>query len=65
MRKTITIEIDAEGKATVDLVGFHGKGCAKVLDDFAPREARLMERNKAEYYAAELQKQRQKAGHDG
>ncbi len=32
--KTVTIEIDLEGNASVDLNGFHGNGCAEVMDDF-------------------------------
>ena len=33
--KIITIEIDEKGNSTVDLEGFHGKGCAAIQEAFA------------------------------
>ena len=35
MAKLITVEIDNEGDQTVDLAGYHGKGCAAVAKAFA------------------------------
>ena len=32
--KTVIIEIDEQGNSTIDLDGFHGKGCADVAKDF-------------------------------
>jgi hypothetical protein len=35
MAKEITIIIDETGQTSVDLEGFHGKGCAAVIEGFA------------------------------
>ena len=35
--KTVIIEIDEQGNSTIDLDGFHGKGCADVAKDFQGR----------------------------
>jgi hypothetical protein len=32
--KTITIAIDEQGRSTLDLEGFAGKGCEQVFDDW-------------------------------
>lgn len=34
MAKIITVEIDEAGDQTVDLAGYHGKGCAAVQEVF-------------------------------
>jgi hypothetical protein len=33
--KEITVVIDEQGGVSVDLEGFHGKGCAAVIEGFA------------------------------
>ena len=35
MAKIITVEIDNDGDQTVDLAGYHGKGCTAVAKAFA------------------------------
>lgn len=52
--KKITVTIDADGKSSLDLVGFHGKGCAKVEADFRGDDKTLTTTNKPEYALAEV-----------
>lgn len=47
--KTITVVIDEQGDASVDLAGFNGRGCDKVLADFADGKAKV-EKQKREYH---------------
>ena len=49
MAKTIKIEIDADGEFTVDLSGFKGQGCGKVMEDFGGPEKPTVERLKPEF----------------
>ena len=49
MAKTIKIEIDADGEFTVDLSGFKGQGCGKVMEDFGGSERPTLERLKPEF----------------
>ncbi len=53
--KKITVTIFEDGTTSVDLSGFHGKGCAKVLNDFGAGENPTIERVKAEYREVEQQ----------
>lgn len=34
MAKTVNIEIDEQGNFSVDLTGFHGRGCSEVAKAF-------------------------------
>lgn len=56
MKKTITIEIDNDGSASIDLANFKGKGCDKVSADFAAGAKVTLARNKPEYLQVEQQK---------
>jgi hypothetical protein len=35
MAREVTITIDEQAKVTVDTAGYHGKGCAAVIEGFA------------------------------
>jgi hypothetical protein len=48
--KTIVIEIDEQGNCSMDLEGFHGKGCADVVKDFQGSDVVKNVRNKTEFY---------------
>ena len=48
--KTIVIEIDERGNCSMDLEGFHGKGCADVAKDFQGTDVVKNVRNKREFY---------------
>ena len=48
--KRIVIEIDEQGNCSMDLEGFHGKGCADVAKDFQGRDVVKNVRNKTEFY---------------
>ena len=48
--KKIVIEIDEQGNCSIDLEGFHGKGCADVAKDFQGRDVVKNVRNKQEFY---------------
>ncbi len=56
-QKTITVLIDEAGNSTVDLEGFAGHGCEKVLKDFQGDDHAKIRRRKASYFngAAEQQ----------
>lgn len=59
MAKIITIQIDEEGNQTVDLVGYHGKGCAAVARVFADAIGSSTEvKKKPEYNAVVTNKQK-------
>ena len=45
-QKTITITIDDQGRSTLDLEGFAGKGCEQVFDDFRGGDSVRVERKK-------------------
>jgi len=49
--KIITITIDEQGKSTLDLGGFAGRGCEKVFDDFRGSDQLKVERKKMDYYS--------------
>jgi hypothetical protein len=48
--KAIVIEIDDQGNSSIDLSGFHGKGCADVAKAFQGSDAVKNLRNKPEFY---------------
>ena len=49
--KTITVTIDEQGRSTLDLEGFAGKGCAQVFDDFRGGDLLKVDRKKLDYYS--------------
>ena len=59
--KKITVTIDPDGEFSVDLAGFHGKGCSKVMEDFGGPEKPTLEREKPEFRQQEKQKEKQRA----
>ena len=48
--KTVIIEIDEQGKSSIDLEGFHGKGCSDVAKDFQASDVVKNARTKPEFY---------------
>ena len=50
MKKTVIIEIDEQGNSSIDLEGFHGKGCSDVAKDFQGQDALKSLRKKPEFY---------------
>lgn len=50
-QKTITVVIDEKGNSSVDLDGFAGQGCDKVLKDFKGKDRTKIEKKKAAFYA--------------
>ena len=58
--KTITVVVEPDGTFSIDLTGFHGQGCAKVMADFAGGEKPLLERNKPEFREVEKQEVKQR-----
>jgi hypothetical protein len=57
--KKIVIEIDEHGNCSMDLEGFHGKGCADVAKDFQGRDVVKNSRNKLEFYIQETVSKKQ------
>ena len=48
--KQITVLIDESGNSTVDLAGFTGGSCAKVMKDFQGEDRLIVEHKKPEYF---------------
>jgi len=48
--RTITVEIDEQGNSSIDLHGFHGKGCGDVAEALRGKDARVVDRKKREYH---------------
>ncbi len=48
--RTITITIDEQGNAAIDLEGFEGRGCEKAFEDFRGGDTVKLERKKPAYY---------------
>lgn len=48
--KTVVIEIDEHGNCSIDLEGFHGKGCTDVAKHFQGNDVVKNVRNKPELY---------------
>ena len=56
-QKTITVLIDEAGNSTVDLEGFAGQGCEKVLKDFQGDDHARVRRRKASYFSGSAEQQ--------
>jgi hypothetical protein len=50
-QKTITVVIDEKGNSSVDLDGFAGQGCERVLKDFQGHDRATVERKKSAFYS--------------
>lgn len=50
--KTITVEIDEQGNSSIDLHGFHGKGCGDVAEALRGKDKLVVDRKKREYHAS-------------
>lgn len=63
-QKTITVLIDEKGNSSVDLEGFAGQGCEKVLKDFQGGDRTKLEKKKAAFYGnqARAAQQRLRSG---
>lgn len=48
--KTITVEIDEQGNSSIDLHGFHGKGCGDVAEALRGKDNLVVDRKKREYH---------------
>lgn len=53
-QKTITVVIDENGNSSIDLDGFAGQGCEKVLKDFQGGDRAKVERKKAAFYSNQV-----------
>jgi hypothetical protein len=49
-QKVITVLIDENGNSSVDLDGFAGQGCEKVLKDFQGKDRAKMLKKKPSFY---------------
>jgi hypothetical protein len=47
--KTITVEIDEQGNSSIDLNGFHGRGCGDVAEALRGKDTLAVDRKKREY----------------
>lgn len=63
-QKTITVLIDETGNSSVDLEGFAGAGCEKVLKDFQGDDSAKVQRKKPGFYSqtTEAQDRQLKSG---
>jgi len=63
-QKTITVLIDEAGNSSVDLDGFAGQGCDKVLKDFQGDDRAKVQRKKPVFYSqtSEAQRRQLKSG---
>ena len=50
-QKLITVTLEPDGTSKIDLEGFTGNTCGKVMDDFRAGDRVVSERRKPEYYA--------------
>lgn len=60
--KLITVEIDENGKSSIDLEGFQGNGCRDIAKDFRGGDSVTQSSKKREFYAQRVavkQSQRQ------
>ena len=48
--KLITVEIDENGNSSIDLEGFHGRGCGDVARDFRGGDSVTQSNKKREFY---------------
>jgi hypothetical protein len=58
--KTIVIEIDEQGNCSMDLEGFHGKGCSDVARTFQGSDVIKNVRNKPDFYIQQTPDNRQR-----
>jgi hypothetical protein len=58
-QKRITVTLEPDGTSKIDLEGFAGNGCDKVMDDFRGGDRVLVERRKPEFYSRESDRQTQ------
>jgi len=56
--KTITITIDEQGNAAIDLEGFEGRSCDKAFEDFRGGDRVRMERKKPVFYTSRQPEQK-------
>ena len=49
-QKLITVVIDENGNSSVDLDGFAGQGCEKVLKDFQGKDRAKIQKKKPSFY---------------
>ena len=49
--KLITVEIDENGKSSIDLEGFQGNGCSDIAKDFRGGDSVTQSSKKREFYA--------------
>jgi hypothetical protein len=49
--KTVTVLISPDGEVSLDLAGFHGQGCAKVMKDFTDGAGQIKREVKKREYA--------------
>ena len=59
--KTVTITINTDGGSSIDLEGFHGKGCDKAMADFAGKDKPVKVTTKPEYREVVAETQKNKA----
>jgi hypothetical protein len=62
-RKLITVTLEPDGTTKIDLEGFTGAPCGKVMDDFRGGDRVLSERRKPEYYNHGRSQQLQQGNH--
>lgn len=55
MTKKILVTISEDGTSSIDLEGFKGQGCQKVIDDFMAGDKPSLVRAKPEYYQSDKQ----------
>jgi hypothetical protein len=58
-QKTITVVIDQNGDSSVDLEGFAGQGCDKVLKDFQGDDRAKVQRRKSAFYSTAVDSREQ------
>ncbi|HUY13227.1 MAG TPA: hypothetical protein VMX16_06310 [Terriglobia bacterium] len=58
LEKMITITIDVQGNAAIDLEGFEGRGCEKAFEDFRGGDRVTVERKKPAYYTSRQPEQK-------
>ncbi len=56
-QKRITVTLEPDGTSKIDLEGFAGNGCGKVMDDFSAGDRVLVKRRKPEFYSRECDRQ--------
>ena len=54
--KSVTVEIDDQGSASIDLAGFQGRGCEAVAAEFRG-DGKLLKSTKKREYAVEPAKE--------